>query len=96
MKAEQDRLAAALHSALPHKLTEGRAKSVFALRGTRSLEEFSRMLPPVITAAGRHYLRIASVHLPQERQAPQELPPLQEPVHPAEPEEPQDPQGAGA
>jgi FxsC-like protein len=90
MNADRDRLTAALHSALPHKLTEGRAKSVLALRGTRSLEEFSRMLPPVIAASGRQYLRIASVHLPQEPPTPQE------PANPADPEEPQGPQEAEA
>jgi FxsC-like protein len=90
MKEDRDRLTAALHSALPHKLTEGRAKSVSALRGTRSLEEFSRMLPPVITAAGRHYLRIASAHLPQGPPEHRELASF------ADQEKPQDPEEAGA
>ena len=90
MRTESDRLTAALHGALPNMLTEGRAKSVLALRGTRSLEEFSRMLPPVITTAGRHYLRTASAHLLQES------PLLQEPANPAAPEAPHDPQEAGA
>ena len=44
--------------ALPRKLREGRATSALAVRGVPSLEDFGMVLPTVIAAAGRHYLRI--------------------------------------
>jgi FxsC-like protein len=87
MKADRERLMTALHGTLPHKLTEGRAKSVSAVRGTRSLEEFSRMLPPIITAAGRHYLRIAAAQLPQGPSINQVPMDFAAPAGPPDPEE---------
>ena len=53
---------------------EGRATSALAVRGVPSLEDFGMVLPAVIAAAGRHYLRSASTHLPQEPHEPDEAP----------------------
>lgn len=70
MQTERDRLRAALDSVLHRKLREGRATHASAVRGVPSLEEFGLVLPPVISEAGRHYLRTASARLPQESQKP--------------------------
>jgi FxsC-like protein len=64
MQADTEQLRAALDAALPRKLREGRATSALAVRGVPSLEDFGMVLPAVIAAAGRHYLRSASAHLP--------------------------------
>ena len=71
MRAQSDQLAAALGNALPNKLREGRAASSSAVRGIRSVEEFGRVLPRVLTEAGRAYLRTTSDHLSQGPQIPQ-------------------------
>ncbi|MGH3262091.1 MAG: FxsC protein, partial [Trebonia sp.] len=74
MQADAERLRSALDAALPRKLREGRATSALAVRGVPSLEDFGMVLPTVIAAAGRHYLRSASASLPQEPLAPGEVP----------------------
>ena len=63
MRTDADRIRAALDAALPRKLREGRATSALAVRGVPSLEDFGMVLPAVIAAAARHYLRIASAPL---------------------------------
>jgi FxsC-like protein len=63
MRTDGDRIRAALEAALPRKLREGRATSALAVRGVPSLEDFGMVLPAVIAAAARHYLRIASAPL---------------------------------
>jgi FxsC-like protein len=68
MQADADRLRSALEAALPRKLREGRATSASAVRGVPSLDDLGTVLPRVIAAAGRHYLRYASAHV-AERQA---------------------------
>ena len=72
MRADTERVRAALDAALPRKLREGRATSALAVRGVPSLEDFGVVLPAVIAAAGRHYLRSASAHLPPEPHQPDE------------------------
>jgi FxsC-like protein len=52
---------AALDAALPLKLRAGRATSSLAVRGVPSLEDFGVVLPAMIAAAGRHYLRSAPI-----------------------------------
>lgn len=64
--ADARRIRAALDEALPRKLKEGRAASALAVRGVPTLEDFGMVLPAVIAAAGRHYLRLAQDHLPEE------------------------------
>jgi len=64
--ADGRRIRAALDEALPRKLKEGRAASALAVRGVPTLEDFGMVLPAVIAAAGRHYLRLAQDHLPQD------------------------------
>jgi FxsC-like protein len=64
LQTDADKIRAALEAALPRTLKEGRATSALAVRGVPSLEDFSTVLPTVIAAAGRHYLRYASTHLP--------------------------------
>jgi FxsC-like protein len=66
MRAEAPQIRSALDAALPRKLKEGRATSALAVRGVPSLEDFGMVLPTVIAAAGRHYLRSASARLPQQ------------------------------
>jgi FxsC-like protein len=63
LREDGDKLRAALDVALPRKLREGRATSALAVRGVPSLEDFGMVLPSVIAAAGRHYLRFASDRL---------------------------------
>lgn len=58
-EAAGPRLRSALGSALGHKLTEGRATSLSAVRGVPTLDDFSRVLPTVIMTAARQYLRYA-------------------------------------
>jgi FxsC-like protein len=74
MQADTEQVRAALDAALPRKLREGRATSALAVRGVPSLEDFGMVLPAVIAAAGRHYLRSASALLPQEPHEPDEAP----------------------
>ena len=74
MQSDAERIRAALDAALPRKLREGRATSALAVRGVPSLDDFGMVLPAVIAAAGRHYLRSASAHLPQEPHEPDEAP----------------------
>jgi FxsC-like protein len=62
LQADADKIRSALESVLPRTLREGRATSALAVRGVPSLEDFSTVLPTVIAAAGRHYLRYASAH----------------------------------
>jgi FxsC-like protein len=64
LQADVDKIRSALEGALPRTLREGRATSALAVRGVPSLEDFSTVLPTVIAAAGRHYLRYASTHPP--------------------------------
>jgi FxsC-like protein len=66
MQAEAERLRAALEAALPRKLKAGRVISALAVRGTPSLEDFGMVLPTVISATGRHYLRSAPARMPNE------------------------------
>jgi FxsC-like protein len=66
LAADAEKVRAALDAALPRKLREGRATSALAVRGVPSLEDFGTVLPAVIAAVGRHYLRSASTHLPNE------------------------------
>jgi FxsC-like protein len=70
MQADTEQLRTGLDAALPRKLREGRATSALAVRGVPSLEDFGMVLPAVIAAAGRHYLRSASAHLPQRPHEP--------------------------
>lgn len=58
-EAVRDELRLALVSALGHKLAEGRATALFAVRGVPTLDDFSRVLPTVIMTAARQYLRYA-------------------------------------
>jgi FxsC-like protein len=55
LRAERERLEAALNEALPRKLSEAGAISLQAARGVPSLEEFGRVFPQVIAEAGRRY-----------------------------------------
>jgi FxsC-like protein len=64
MQADAQQIRAALEDALPRKLREGRATSALAVRGVPSLEDFGVVLPTVIAAAGRHYIRTVSARLP--------------------------------
>jgi FxsC-like protein len=64
LQADADKARGALEAVLPRMLREGRATSALAVRGVPSLEDFSKVLPTVIAAAGRHYLRYASTHPP--------------------------------
>jgi FxsC-like protein len=57
--AAEARLWPALVSALGHKLVAGRAATSSAVCGIHNLEDFSRVLPTVITTAARQYLRYA-------------------------------------
>lgn len=63
LKADADKIRAALEAVLPRTLREGRATSALAVRGVPSLEDFGVVLPTVIAAAARHYLRSASIDL---------------------------------
>ena len=64
LQTDAEKIRAALEAVLPRMLREGRATSALAVRGVPSLEDFSTVLPTVIAAAGRHYLRYASTHPP--------------------------------
>jgi FxsC-like protein len=66
MQGDAHQIRAALEVVLPCKLREGRATSALAVRGVPSLEDFGMVLPTVIAAAGRHYLRSASARPPNE------------------------------
>jgi FxsC-like protein len=66
LQADAEKVRSALESALPRTLREGRATSALAVRGVPSLEDFGTVLPTVIAAASRQYLRSASTHLPNE------------------------------
>jgi FxsC-like protein len=57
--AEESELMEALESVLPHKLVEGRATSVLAIRGVPTLADFGAVLPTVLRAAERSFLRFA-------------------------------------
>jgi FxsC-like protein len=60
LQADADKVESALAAVLPHTLREGRATSALAVRGVPSLEDFGAVLPTVIAAASRQYLRCAS------------------------------------
>jgi FxsC-like protein len=60
LQAEGDKVRSALAAALPRTLREGRATSALAVRGVPSLADFGTVLPTVIAAASRQYLRCAS------------------------------------
>lgn len=64
MQADAPQIRTALEDALPRKLREGRATSALAVRGVPSLEDFGVVLPTVIAAAGRNYIRTVSARLP--------------------------------
>jgi FxsC-like protein len=64
LQADARRIRAALEDALPRKLREGRATSALAVRGVPSLEDFGVVLPTVIAAAGRYYIRTVSATPP--------------------------------
>jgi FxsC-like protein len=64
LQAEAEKVRSALEAVLPRTLREGRATSALAVRGVPSLEEFGTVLPTVIAAASRQYLRCASPRLP--------------------------------
>ena len=64
LQADAEKVRSALEAALPRTLREGRATSALAVRGVPSLEDFGTVLPTVIAAASRHYLRSASTHPP--------------------------------
>jgi FxsC-like protein len=59
MAGEEDRLRADLDAALPHKLVEGRVTSALARKGVPTLEDFSMIVPTVLRAAERSFLRSA-------------------------------------
>jgi FxsC-like protein len=62
LRAEAEQVRTALEAALPRTLMEGRATSALAVRGVPSLQDFGTVLPTVIAAASRQYLRSASTH----------------------------------
>ncbi len=64
LQAEAEKVRSALEAVLPRTLREGRATSALAVRGVPSLEDFGTVLPTVIAAASRQYLRSASTHPP--------------------------------
>jgi FxsC-like protein len=64
LQGDAEKVRSALEAALPHTLREGRATSALAVRGVPSLEDFGMVLPTVVAAASRQYLRSASTHLP--------------------------------
>ena len=66
LQAEAENVRSALEAALPRRLKEGRATSALAVRGAPSLEDFGTVLPTVIAAASRQYLKAASTHSPDE------------------------------
>jgi FxsC-like protein len=66
LQAEAEKVRSALEAALPRMLREGRATSALAVRGVPSLADFGTVLPTVIAAASRQYLRSASTHVPNE------------------------------
>jgi len=59
MVADERDLRAALSAALPNKLVEGRVTSALAVRGVPTLEDFGMVVPAVLRAAERSYLRFA-------------------------------------
>jgi FxsC-like protein len=70
MQADAQHLRSALEAALPRMLREGRATSALAVRGVPSLEDFGVVLPAVIAAAGRHYVRLASARIASANDGP--------------------------
>jgi FxsC-like protein len=56
---EEADLRDALAAALPHKLVEGRATSVLAIKGVPTLADFGSVVPVVLRAAERSFLRFA-------------------------------------
>lgn len=56
---EEADLRDALAAALPHKLVEGRATSVLAIKGVPTLADFGTVVPVVLRAAERSFLRFA-------------------------------------
>jgi FxsC-like protein len=59
MAAEEDRLRIALEEALPHLLVEGRVTSALAIKGVPTLADFGMVVPAVLRAAERSFLRFA-------------------------------------
>jgi FxsC-like protein len=57
--AREDELRKALAEALPNKLVEGRATSVLAIKGVPTLADFGAVVPAVLRAAERSFLRSA-------------------------------------
>lgn len=53
-----------LDKSLRSKLAEGRATSAMAVRGVPCLEDFNTVLPAVVRAAVRHFLKHATAHPP--------------------------------
>ena len=66
LQADAERVRTALDAALPRKLREGRATSALAVRGVPALADFGAVLPTVIAAASRQYLRSAPPHPSRE------------------------------
>jgi FxsC-like protein len=66
LQAEAEKVRSAIEAVLPRTLREGRATSALAVRGVPSLEDFGTVLPTVIAAASRQYLRSAATHPPSE------------------------------
>ena len=60
MVADERELRAALSAALPHKLVQGRVTSALAIRGVPTLADFGMVVPSVLRAAERSFLRFAS------------------------------------
>jgi FxsC-like protein len=60
MVTDERDLRAALAAALPNKLVEGRVTSALAVRGVPTLAEFGMVVPAVLRAAERSFLRFAS------------------------------------
>jgi FxsC-like protein len=61
----EDELRRLLDSVLRHKIAQGRATSVLAVRGVPTLAELGRELPAVIQQADRQYLKKAAVFPPE-------------------------------
>ena len=58
------KLRVAIEETLPRKLAEGRATSALAVWGVPTLEDFTQVVPPLLTTAARQYHRYALVRLP--------------------------------
>ena len=59
MTADDGVMKAALEAALPQKLVEGRATSLLAIKGVPTLADFGAVVPTVLRAAERSFLRAA-------------------------------------